>query len=132
MTMCSSARCGTRKPIYEIKPAVAYTRADLDWTNKQSRSTVEMQDKSCRPELADHDAPVADAGVDLAPLDLQCRFHGRSDRHVGHTIQLPGTAQRGVGRNGDGQWDPMDYSAFISLIIISQPSFPSLQIGNTG
>ena len=50
-------------PVYEIKPAVPYTRADLDWTNKQSRSTVEMQDKDCRPALADTDAPVAEADV---------------------------------------------------------------------
>ena len=49
--------------LYEIRPAVPYSRADLDWTNKQSRSTVEMLDKSCRPELADTDAPVADADV---------------------------------------------------------------------
>ena len=40
-----------------------YTAADLDWMNKKSRSTVEMQDKSCRPELADKDAPVAEADV---------------------------------------------------------------------
>ena len=50
-------------PIYEIKPAQPYTHADLDWTNKQSRSTVEMQDKNCRPALADTDAPVAEADV---------------------------------------------------------------------
>ena len=50
-------------PVYEIKPAVSYTRADLDWRNKQSRSTIEMQDKSCRPALADTDAPVAEADV---------------------------------------------------------------------
>ena len=48
-------------PLYEIKPATAYTAADLDWTNKQSRSSLEMEDKSCRPELADTDAPVAEA-----------------------------------------------------------------------
>lgn len=50
-------------PCYEIRPAVPYTQEDLDWTNKQSRSTVEMQDKSCRPALADTDAPVADADM---------------------------------------------------------------------
>ena len=44
--------------IYEIKPAVPYTRADLDWTNKKSRSSVEMSDKSSRPELADKSANV--------------------------------------------------------------------------
>ncbi len=50
-------------PVYEIKPAVPYTQADLDWRNKQSRSTVEMEDKACRPALADTDAPVAEAEV---------------------------------------------------------------------
>lgn len=50
-------------PVYEIKPAVPYTPADLDWTKKNSRSSVEMADKSCRPALADKDAPVADADV---------------------------------------------------------------------
>ena len=46
--------------IYEIKPAVPYTRADLDWMNKKSRSSVEMSDKSSRPELADKSANIAD------------------------------------------------------------------------
>ena len=30
--------------LYEIKPQVPYTAADLDWTNKKSRSSVEMND----------------------------------------------------------------------------------------
>ncbi len=50
-------------PLYEIKPEVPYTSEDLNWMNKQSRSTLEMQDKSCRPALAATDAPVADAEV---------------------------------------------------------------------
>ena len=37
--------------LYEIKPAEPYTEADLDWTNKQSRSTVEMNDLSSRPAI---------------------------------------------------------------------------------
>ena len=45
--------------IYEIKPAVSNTRADLDWMNKKSRSSVEMSDKSSRPELADKSADIA-------------------------------------------------------------------------
>ena len=45
--------------IYEIKPAVLYTRADLDWMNKKSRSSVEMSDKSSRPKLADKSADIA-------------------------------------------------------------------------
>ena len=50
-------------PVYEIRPAVAYTKADLNWMNRKSRSSLEMKDKSCRPALADTDAPVADAEV---------------------------------------------------------------------
>ena len=45
--------------LYEIKPAVPYTKADLNWMDKNSRSSVEMKDKSSRPALADTDAPVA-------------------------------------------------------------------------
>ena len=44
--------------LYEIKPAVPYTRSDLSWINKKSRSSLEMRDKACRPELSDHDAGV--------------------------------------------------------------------------
>ena len=47
--------------LYEIKPAVPYERRDLNWMDKKSRTTVEMQDKNCRPALADMDAPVAEA-----------------------------------------------------------------------
>ena len=39
--------------LHEIKPAQAYTSADLDWHNKQSRSSVEMADKSSRPAITD-------------------------------------------------------------------------------
>lgn len=46
--------------VYEIQPAVAYTGADLNWNDKKSRSTVEMQDPSSRPALADQDAHVED------------------------------------------------------------------------
>ncbi len=45
--------------LYEIKPAVPYTSADLDWQNKQSRSSVEMSDHSTRPILADTDADIS-------------------------------------------------------------------------
>lgn len=44
--------------IYEIKPAVPYTQADLNWQDQHSRSTVEMRDKSSRPALADKNAPI--------------------------------------------------------------------------
>ena len=45
--------------LYEIRPAVPYTRADLNWMDKKSRSSVEMNDRSYRPELADKDADIA-------------------------------------------------------------------------
>ena len=45
--------------LYEIKPAVPYTSADLNWMDKGSRSSVEMKDPNSRPALADTDAPVA-------------------------------------------------------------------------
>ena len=47
--------------LYEIRPAVPYERRDLNWMDKKSRTTLEMQDPSCRPELADTDAPVEEA-----------------------------------------------------------------------
>ena len=37
--------------IFEITPAKPYSSADLDWTNKQSRSSVEMNNPKARPEL---------------------------------------------------------------------------------
>jgi flavodoxin len=37
--------------LFEIKPEVPYTKADLDWNNKKSRSTVEMDDKTYRPPI---------------------------------------------------------------------------------
>ena len=38
--------------LFEIKPAVPYTRADLNWMDKHSRSSVEMNDPASRPEIA--------------------------------------------------------------------------------
>lgn len=49
--------------LYEIRPAVPYTRADLNWMDKQSRSSVEMQNKTLRPAIADTDAAVAEYDV---------------------------------------------------------------------
>ena len=37
--------------LHEIKPEQPYTDADLDWQDKQSRSTIEMKDKSSRPAI---------------------------------------------------------------------------------
>ena len=45
--------------LFEIAPANPYTAADLDWTDRSSRSTKEMNDEASRPALA----------VDAPPLD---------------------------------------------------------------
>ena len=49
--------------LWEIRPETPYERRDLNWMDKKSRSTVEMQDPSCRPALADAAAPVSAADV---------------------------------------------------------------------
>ena len=41
----------TGATLYEIKPEVRYTAADLDWRDKSSRSSVEMQDSTSRPAI---------------------------------------------------------------------------------
>lgn len=45
--------------LHEIQPAQPYTNADLDWTNKKSRSSIEMNDKSFRPAIANKVENVA-------------------------------------------------------------------------
>ena len=44
--------------VYEIRPQIPYTPADLDWRNKKSRSSVEMNDPGFRPALADKNAAI--------------------------------------------------------------------------
>ena len=39
--------------LFEIKPEVAYTEADLNWMDKKSRSSIEMNDKSFRPAISE-------------------------------------------------------------------------------
>ncbi|MCR4725691.1 MAG: flavodoxin, partial [Clostridia bacterium] len=37
--------------LFEIAPKIPYSKADLNWMNKNSRSSVEMADRSARPEI---------------------------------------------------------------------------------
>ena len=46
--------------LFEIRPAVPYTQADLNWTDKKSRSSVEMNDPLSRPEIAEKLPNMAD------------------------------------------------------------------------
>lgn len=49
--------------LFEIKPEVPYTAADLDWTNKKSRSTIEMNDPASRPAIKEKLANMTDYDV---------------------------------------------------------------------
>lgn len=62
--------------LYAIEPAQPYTSADLDWNDKQSRSSVEMNNPEARPAMKGSKAHIADYNVvfigypiwwDLAP-----------------------------------------------------------------
>lgn len=44
--------------LYEISPKIPYTTADLNWMDKKSRSSVEMNDPASRPALADMSAGI--------------------------------------------------------------------------
>ncbi len=55
-TLAEAAGAG----LYEIRPQTPYTSEDLNWRDKDSRCSREMNDRSFRPPLADRDAPVAD------------------------------------------------------------------------
>ena len=43
---------GIGADLFEIKPETPYTKADLNWMNKKSRSSVEMNDRSCCPAIS--------------------------------------------------------------------------------
>ena len=53
----------TGSDLYEIQPAVPYTEADLDWTDRKSRSTIEMNNRSSRPEIMGRLENLADYDV---------------------------------------------------------------------
>lgn len=62
--------------LYAIVPAQPYTNADLDWNDKQSRSSIEMNDPKSRPAIKDRKENITDYDIifigypiwwDLAP-----------------------------------------------------------------
>ncbi len=44
--------------LYEIIPTQTYTSADLNWQDKNSRSSVEMKDRGCRPTIKNNVADM--------------------------------------------------------------------------
>ena len=49
--------------IHEIRPKVPYTKADLNWMDKKSRSSIEMADKKIRPEIAESNVRIEEYDV---------------------------------------------------------------------
>lgn len=49
--------------LYEICPGVSYTAADLNWQDKNSRSSAEMNDRTFRPAIADKNAKAEEYDV---------------------------------------------------------------------
>jgi flavodoxin len=49
--------------LYEIKPEITYSSADLNWNDKSSRSSIEMRDKDSRPAIAGRDAKIENYDV---------------------------------------------------------------------
>ena len=52
----------TGADLFPILPETPYTRADLNWMNRKSRSTLEMKDRACRPAMA--------KTADIAPYEV--------------------------------------------------------------
>lgn len=50
----------TGADLFEIRPTIPYTSADLNWMDKKSRSSVEMNDPDPRPEIAETVSNMAD------------------------------------------------------------------------
>lgn len=45
--------------LFEIEPQIPYTKADLNWMDKKSRSSLEMSDKKYRPEIKEKDIDIS-------------------------------------------------------------------------
>ena len=68
--------------LFEIKPAVPYTSADLDWTNASSRSSVEMKNPASRPEIAEKLPSMADYDVVFLGFPIWWYVAPRSEEHT--------------------------------------------------
>lgn len=79
--------------LYAIVPAQPYTNADLDWNDKQSRSSIEMNDPKSRPAIKDRKENITDYDIifigypiwwDLAPrvINTFIETHGLKGKTV--------------------------------------------------
>lgn len=105
----------------EIKPIVPYTSEDLDWTNKSSRSSVEMNDKSSRPEIVKSNLNISEYDTiflgfpiwwGTAPRVVQTFLEGQN--FANKTIILFATSgSSGMGSTDDDLKPSVDASAKI-------------------
>ena len=87
--------------LYEIAPAQPYTTADLNWMDKKSRSTVEMNDPACRPaiaadveNMAQYDTvfvgfPVWWYRLELVELSIRCTYLSNTNIDVLPMVNVP-------------------------------------------
>jgi len=111
----------TGADIYEIKPAVPYTDADLNWRDSNSRSSVEMNDKSSRPEIVKSNLNISEYDTiflgfpiwwGTAPRVVQTFLEGQN--FANKTIILFATSgSSGMGSTDDDLKPSVDASAKI-------------------
>lgn len=56
--------------LFEIEPKEKYTREDLDWKNKKSRSSVEMQNREYRPEIKEKSIDISNYDIILVGFPI--------------------------------------------------------------
>ena len=61
--------------IFEIKPTVPYTKADLDWMDSKSRSTIEMKNPNSRPEISGNVENMEDYDVVFLGFPIWLAYH---------------------------------------------------------
>ncbi len=81
--------------LFEIKPAQPYTSADLDWTNKKSRSSVEMDDRNSRPAIANKVADMSQ--YDVSIIDTFMESYDFSGKQV---VPFATSGGSGMGDSG--------------------------------
>ena len=102
----------TGADLFEIKPKVPYSSADLNWMDKKSRSSVEMSDPSSRPEIAEKIPHLADYDTVFLGFPIWWYVAPRiintfveSYDFTGKTIVLFATSGgSGLGKSAAGLW----------------------------
>ena len=93
--------------VFEIQPEVPYTKADLNWMDKKSRSTIEMSDPTSRPAIAakrdnmdEYDTIfVGFAGIGVEHLTMQQLCTGATRRKFFIGLTHAAAARGGKGNN---------------------------------